>query len=96
MRVGRPVFIRLLAIGCLSSASASCGQTVRIASTFSKPATGTNRIDQNIVRSRIIAVIDQARDILLDLDRYVFGHTTSEGAGARLANNVIGLGSILA
>ena len=53
-------------------------------------------IDQNIVRSRITAVIDQARDILLDLDRYVLDHTISEGAGAVVANNTMGSGSILA
>ena len=67
-----------------------------MASTFNKPATGTNRMDQKIVSSRMTAVIDQDRDILLHLDRYVFDHKTSEGAGAGFAKSTIGSGSIVA
>ena len=60
------------------------------------PARGTKSTDQKTVRTAIAKVIDHALSILLDLERYVFCHTTSEGAGAVLASNFIGSGSIVA
>jgi hypothetical protein len=63
---------------------------------LNKPARGANSTDQNMVRRIIIAVIDQDLVILLDRERYVFRHITSEGAGAGFANSLIGLGSSIA
>ena len=80
----------------LERASASCGQTLPIFSRLSSPARGTKSKDQKTVRMAITKVIDHALSILLDLERYVFCHTTSDGAGATLASNFIGSGSIVA
>ena len=80
----------------LERASASCGQTLPIFSRLSSPARGTKSKDQKIVSIAITSVIDHALSILLDLGRYVLCHTTSDGAGATLASNFIGSGSILA
>ena len=77
-------------------ASASCGQTLAIFSRLSSPARGTKSKDQKTVRTAITKVMDHALSILLDLGRYVFCHTTSDGAGATLASNFMGSGSILA
>ena len=65
-------------------------------SRLSNPARGTRSKDQKTVRIAITKVIDHALSILLDLGRYVFCHTTSDGAGATLASNFIGSGSIVA
>ena len=80
----------------LERASASCGQTLPMFSRLSSPARGTKSRDQKIVRIAITKVIDQALSILLYLGRYVFCHTTSDGAGAMLASSFIGSGSIVA
>ena len=48
------------------------------------------------MRIAITRVMNHALSILLDLERYVFCHTTSDGAGATLASNFIGSGSIVA
>lgn len=53
-------------------------------------------MDQKTVKISIISVIDHDLIILFDRDRYVFGHTTSDGAGANLANSCIGSGSTIA
>lgn len=53
-------------------------------------------MDQKTVKIRMISVIDQDLIILFERGRYVFGHTTSDGAGASLANSRIGSGSIIA
>lgn len=80
----------------LERASANCGQTLPMFSRLSSPARGTKSKDQKTVRIAITKVIDHALSILLDLGRYVFCHTTSEGAGATLASSFIGSGSIVA
>jgi len=65
-------------------------------SRLNSPASGTKSKDQKIVRNAITRVIDQALVIRLDRGRYVFGQTTSDGAGAGLARSVIGSGSMVA
>ena len=53
-------------------------------------------MDQKTVKIRMINVIDHDLIILFERERYVFGHTTSDGAGANLANSCIGSGSMIA
>lgn len=53
-------------------------------------------MDQKTVKIRMISVTDHDLIILLERERYVFGHTTSDGAGASLANSCMGSGSIIA
>lgn len=65
-------------------------------SRLNSPARGTKSRDQKTVRIAITKVIDHALSILLDLGRYVFCHTTSDGGGATLASSFIGSGSIVA
>lgn len=65
-------------------------------SKLSRPARGTSRSDQKMVSRAITRVIDQARNMRVLLERYVFSQLTSDGAGARLAKSFIGSGSIRA
>lgn len=54
------------------------------------------RAAQKTERRAMMRVIDHALSILLDRGRYVFAHTTSEGAGAGFAKSFIGSGSMVA
>lgn len=53
-------------------------------------------MDQKTVKISMATVIDQDLIILFERERYVFGHTTSDGAGANFANNCMGSGSMIA
>ena len=65
-------------------------------SKLSRPANGTKSRDQKTVRIAMTRVIVHALNILVDRDRYVCVHTTSDGAGDRFATSFIGSGSITA
>ena len=86
-----------VAINCwLLSASASCGRTSPIDSKLNRPARREKTGIHKMVKSPIMTVIDQALNMRLERDRYVFRQMRSDGAGESEARRTIGLGSMIA
>ena len=78
---------------CEYRKSARLGKTFPTVSRFSAPATGTSNSDQKRVSMEIIIVMVHDLAMRCGLDRYVFRHTTSTGAGLGLARSWSGRGS---
>jgi hypothetical protein len=91
--VGNTVFTIDLPSSFLERESASCGQIFLMDFRFKSGARAETGTTQNIVSMIMKSVMVQDISIRVDRGRYVFGHTTSEGAGARCATRRDGDGS---
>jgi hypothetical protein len=91
--VGKTVFTNDLPSSFFERAFANCGQIFLMDFRFKKGAKAPTGTTQNTVSTMMKRVTVQDMSIRVDRGRYVFGHTTSEGAGAGCATRRVGDGS---